>query len=324
MFKPKLLITLSASLWAFTASAQQEIKLSHPGEPGSLFDRSTQEFAKRVNARFGERAKLTVYGSSQLGGDFEMMKKLKLGIVDLGLPSSVMSSYVSSFGIFEMPFLVKNRAHMARIRDQIVMPVLAPAIDKEGYRILALWENGFRHITNNKRPIVKPGDLIGLNLRVPQGDWRLRMFRAYGVNPTPLAYSEVYLALQIGVMDGQENPLAQIYPGKFYEVQKFLSLSSHVYTPAYLVAGKSWENIDPEIRKVLSDEALAMQPIIAQFAADIDLDYLKKLKDAGMVVNDVDHAAFAKAAEKIYRDFATEVPDGKVLLDKAAALGKAP
>src|SRR6185312_7776119 len=221
----------AAVLSAGTAAAQTEIKFGHVGEPGSLFDLSAQEFAKRANAKLGNKAKVTVYGSSQLGGDAELLKKLKLGTVDLALPSTVMSSQVPSFGLFEMPYLVKSRAHMAKIRDQIVNPTLVPAAEKAGYRIIGVWENGFRQITNSKRPINKPDDLKGLKLRVPQGGWRVKMFQAYGANPSPLALSEVFVALQTGVMDAEENPLAQIYPSRFYEVQKYLSLTGHVYTP---------------------------------------------------------------------------------------------
>ena len=199
----KLLLTaaIATLLSAAGAAAQTEIKFGHVGEPGSLFDRSAQEFAKRANAKLGDKAKVVVYGSSQLGGDSELMKKLKLGTVDLALPSTVMSSQVPLFGLFEMPYLVKDRDHMAKIRDQIVDPTLVPAAAKSGYRIIATWENGFRQITNSKHPIVKPEDLAGLKLRVPQGGWRVKMFQAYGANPSPLALSEVFVALQTGVMD---------------------------------------------------------------------------------------------------------------------------
>src|SRR5687768_5388136 len=151
-----LTAVLASGLLSSTAFAQTEIKLGHVGEPGSLFDRTAQEFAKRANERLGTKAKVVVYGSSQLGSDSEMMKKLKLGTIDLALPSTVMSSQVPLFGLFEMPYLVKDREHMARIRDQIVMPEMAPAAEKEGYKILAVWENGVRHITNSKRPIKSP------------------------------------------------------------------------------------------------------------------------------------------------------------------------
>jgi tripartite ATP-independent transporter DctP family solute receptor len=324
MFRPKALLPLvcGLSLFAGAAAAQTEIKFSHVGEPGSLFDRSAQEFAKRANAKFGDKAKVVIYGSSQLGSDAELMKKLKLGTVDLALPSTVMSSAVPMFGLFEMPYLVKSRTHMERIRDQIVIPQMAPAAQKEGYRIIATWENGFRHITNSKKPIVKPADLQGLKLRVPQGKWRVKMFQAYGANPSPLAFSEVFVALQTGVMDGQENPFAQIYPARFQEVQKYLSITGHVYTPAYVTAGASWDRLSPEIQKVLADTAKEMQPVVYKIAADLEDDLLKKLKAAGMQVNEADKDAFIKASDAVYKEFSAEVPEGKALIDKALALGK--
>jgi TRAP-type transport system periplasmic protein len=315
-----LSLLIGLALLPATAAAQVEIRFGHIGERESLFDRSAQEFARRANARLRNKAKVVVYGASQLGGDSELMKKLKLGTVDLALPSTVMSSQVPVFGLFEMPYLVKNRDHVARIREQIVMPAMAPAAEKEGYRIIAVWENGERHITNSKRPIVKPEDLMGLRLRVPQGEWRVKMFQAYGASPTPLAFSEVYVALQTGVMDGQENPFAQIFPARFYEVQTYLSLTGHVYTPAYLTAGRSWDRLPPDVRQTLSEVARDMEPVVLKLAADLDADLLEKLKRAGMQVNEVDRDAFMEASSAIYQEFAAAVPEGKTLIDKAIAL----
>ncbi|HYG87645.1 MAG TPA: TRAP transporter substrate-binding protein [Azospirillum sp.] len=313
-------LLMAGALAAGTAAAQTEIKLGHVGEPGSLFDKSAQVFADRVNARLGDKAKVVVYGSSQLGGDSDMLKKLKLGTIDMALPSTVMSSVVPAFGLFEMPYLVKDREHMKRIRNEIVMPTLAPMAEKDGYRVLAVWENGFRHITNNRQPIVKPDDIKGIKLRVPQGTWRVKMFQAYGANPSPLAFSEVFVALQTGVMDGQENPLAQIYPARFQEVQKYLSMTGHVYTPAYLTAGRSWSKFSPEIQKALTEAARESEPEVYRIAAQLDEDLLKKLKEAGIQVNEADKDAFIKASAPIYEEFAKEVPDGKALIDRAMAL----
>lgn len=312
----------ATALSVSAAQAQTEIKFGHVGEPGSLFDQSAQEFAKRANAKLGNKAKVVVYGSSQLGGDGELMKKLKLGTVDLALPSTVMSSQVPAFGLFEMPYLVKDRIQMAKIRDQVVNPTLVPIAEKSGYHIIAIWENGFRQITNNKHPIVKPDDLKGLKLRVPGGTWRVKMFKAYGANPSPLAFSEVFVALQTGVMDAQENPLAQIYPARFYEVQKYLSMTGHVYTPAYVTAGASWARLPPDVQKILKDTAVEMEPVVYKIAAGLDESLLKKLKDAGMQVNDADKEAFIKASKPIYEEFAKDVPGGQELIDKSLALGK--
>jgi len=312
----------AAALAATAAHAQTEIKLGHVGKPGSLLEMTSQEFAKRANAKLGDKFRVVVYGSSQLGGDTELMKKLKLGTVDLAQPSTVVSSYVPSFGVFEMPYLVKDRDHMARIRDQIVFPKMVPEADKIGYHIIGVWENGFRQITNNKRPIVKPSDLEGIKLRVPKGVWRVKMFKAYGANPTPLGFSEVFVALQTGAMDGQENPLAQIVSGHFQEVQKYLSMTGHVYTPSYLIAGASWSRFPPDVQKILSDTAKEMQPVALKMAADLDEKLLAEIKkNPNIKVNEADKEAFIKASKPIYDEFAKEVPGGKELIDQALALG---
>ncbi|HEY3533020.1 MAG TPA: TRAP transporter substrate-binding protein [Casimicrobiaceae bacterium] len=314
-------VAACAALVTPTAVAQTEIKLGHVGEPGSLFQKSADEFAKRANAKLGGKAKVIVYGSSQLGGDKEMIQKLKLGTLDLALPSTVMSSEVDLVGIFEMPYIVKDREHMKRIEKDVFWPMLEPAIEKKGLTVLAVWENGTRHITNNKRPIKVPDDLHGIKLRVPEGKWRVKMFQAYGANPSPMKFSELFTALQTGVMDGQENPLTQIYSAKLQEVQKYLSLSGHVYTPAYLTVGTNhWKTLPADVRKVLDDTAKETQAFVYQTAAKDEEDLLGKLKQAGMQVNDVDKDAFVKASKSIYDEFAKEVPGAKAAIDKANAL----
>jgi len=306
---------------AMPALAQTEVKLGHVGEPGSLFQKSADEFAKRANAKLAGKAKVVVYGSSQLGGDKEMIQKLKLGTLDMALPSTVMSSEVDLVGIFEMPYLVKDREHMKRIEKDVFWPMLEPAIEKKGLMVLAVWENGTRHITNNKRPIRVPDDLHGIKLRVPEGKWRVKMFQAYGANPSPMKFSELFTALQTGVMDGEENPLTQIYSAKLQEVQKYLSLSGHVYTPAYLTVGTThWKTLPADVRKVLEDTAKETQAFVYQTAAKDEEDLLGKLKQAGMQVNDVDKDAFVKASTSIYDEFSKEVPGAKAAIDKANAL----
>ena len=316
-------IAAAAALLATPAVAQTEIKLGHVGEPGSLFQKSADEFAKRANAKLGNKAKVIVYGSSQLGGDKEMIQKLKLGTLDMAVPSTVMSSEVDLLGIFEMPYIVKDRAHMGRIEKEIFWPQIESAIEKKGIKVLAVWENGVRHITNNKHPIKVPADLQGIKLRVPEGKWRVKMFQAYGANPSPMKFSELFTALQTGVMDGQENPLTQIYSAKLQEVQKYLSLSGHVYTPSYLIVGsRKWATLPADVRKVLEDTAKETQAFVYETAAREETDLLGKLKQAGMQVNEVDKDAFFAASKPIYEEFSTEVAGAKALLDQAAALRK--
>lgn len=310
-------------LAAAPALAQTEIKLGHVGEPGSLFQISADEFAKRANAKLAGKAKVVVYGSSQLGGDKEMLQKLKLGTIDMALPSTVMSSEVDLAGMFEMPYIVKDRAHMARIEKEVFWPGIAPAIEKKGLTVLAVWENGVRHITNNKKPIRKPEDLQGIKLRVPGGKWRVKMFQGYGANPSPMKFSELFTALQTGVMDAQENPFTQIYSAKLHEVQKYLSLSGHVYTPAYLTTGtKRFSNLPADVRKVLQDTARETQAYVYAEAEKAESELLAKLKQSGIQVNEVDKNAFIVASKSVYDEFGAEVAGAKALIDKAVALGK--
>ena len=318
-------MAFAAALFALAtpASAQIEIKLGHVGEPGSLFQQSADEYAKRANAKLAGKAKVTVFGSSQLGGDKEMIQKLKLGTLDMALPSTVMSSEVDLFGIFDMPYIVKDRAHMGRIERDIFWAKLEPEAERKGLKVLAVWENGYRHITNNKRPIKVPADLKGVKLRVPEGKWRVKMFQAYDANPSPMKFSELFTALQTGVMDGEENPFTQIYSAKLQEVQKYLSLSGHVYTPAYLTVGLTkWNSLPADVRKTLEDTAKETQAFVYEVAAKDDTDLLGKLKQAGMQVNDVDQDAFVAASRPIYEEFGKEVPGAKELIDRAAALRK--
>jgi tripartite ATP-independent transporter DctP family solute receptor len=319
-----LAIGCAISILAFaSAQAQLEIKLGHVGEPGSIFQKSADEFARRANAKLAGKAKVITYGSSQLGSDEEMIQKLKLGTIDMAVPSTVMSSQVDLFGVFEMPYLVKDRAHMGRIEKELFWSKLEPEVEKKGLKVLAVWENGFRQITNSKRPIKVPSDLAGIKLRVPGGKWRVKMFQAYGANPSPMKFSEVFTALQTGVMDGEENPLTQIYSAKFQEVQKYLSLSGHVYTPAYVTVGSAhWNTLPADVRKVLEDTAKEVQAYVYDVAAKDDEELLAKLKSAGMQVNEVDKNAFVAASKTIYDEFGKEVPGAKELIDRAVALGK--
>ena len=319
LFSPAVILSVLLATPVF--AAEMELKFGHVGKPGSLFEASVNEFARRANAKLAGKAKVLAFGSSQLGKDKELLKKLKLGTINFALPSSVMASVTDEFGLFDMPYLVKDRAHMARIEQEIVWPKLAPILEAKGYKVLAIWENGFRNITNNKRPINIPEDLQDLKLRTPKSVWRVKMFKAYGANPAPLSFSEVFVALQTGTFDGQENPLAQIASGKFQEVQKYLSMTGHVYTPAYVtVSTKYWAKLPEDVRNVLETTAKETQGFVYATAAQLEVDLLAELKAGGMAVNNADKAAFIAASKPIYEEFGTSVPTGKALIDKALGL----
>jgi TRAP-type transport system periplasmic protein len=321
-----LIAVLATALLAADASAQveNEIRLGHIGNPGSLFEASADEFARRANERLeadGHEQRVVVFGESRLGSDEELLERLVLGTVELALPSTVMSSVIDEFGLFELPYLVQDREHMTRIEEEIVWPVLAPLLEERGYRLLAVWENGFRHITNNVRPITTPEDLDGIRLRIPSGKWRGLMFQAYGADPVPMPFAAVHAALEAGEIDGQENPLAQIWSARFHEVQDYLSLTGHVYTPAFLVAGRDpYARLPREVRQILEETARETQGFVHETAANMEQELLDQLAESGIQINEADVDAFVAGSRLIYEEFAEEVIGAEELIETATGL----
>lgn len=324
LLKKLFAAVISFCLVTFSASAL-EIKLGHVGEPGSLFNDSAEHFVKLANSKLGSKAKVVNFGSSQLGSDKEMMQKVKLGTLEMAIPSTFMSTVHDEFGVFEMPYIIKDRNHMSKVDKEIVNPILSKNLEeKTGYKVLAVWENGFRQITNSKKPINVPEDLKGIKLRVPEGKWRVKMFQAYGANPTPMAFGDVFVALKTGTIDGQENPYTQITSAKFHEVQKFLSVTNHVYTPAFVVVHKeTWNKLPEDVRKILEKAAKDTQPFVYKRAAEMEVSLLKVVTDFGVKVNTSNREAFVKASDPIYKEFATDVKSGATLVSKILELAKA-
>lgn len=310
-----LLVSTVLAPVASPAAEPVVLRLGHVGSPGSLTDLQANEFAKRVNAELNGKVEIKVFHSSQMGSDEQMLKTIRQGEPEMFLPASVMSTVDPKFGVFEMPYLVASRAHMKRIAENgSARDLLLGALPQKGIRVIGVWELGFRHITNNVRPIVKPDDLKGVKLRVPSGVWRVRMFQAYGANPTAMPLNQVYDALKTGAMDGQENPLSQIWPAKFQEVQKYLSLSGHVYTPAYLVVSEDvWSRVPANVQKPLERIARDIGDFGRAEGERLDKELLGKMS-AVVKVNEIDQRAFVKASAPIYEQFGTEVPGGAALI----------
>jgi tripartite ATP-independent transporter DctP family solute receptor len=307
---------LGAALWSRAARAEvTTIRLGHIGFPGSLFDVAAQEYARRVNEKLKGRYEVKVFHSSQLGSDEQMVKGIKLGAPEMFEPSTVMSTVEPKFGVFEMPYLITSRGQMKKAAENPeVQKAIFGSLPAKGMRVLGVWENGFRHITNSVRPIVKPDDLKGVKLRVPGGTWRVNMFKAYGANPAPMPFAEVYSALQSGVMDGQENPFAQIASAKLQEVQKFLSLTGHVYSPAYLIVSEDfWKKVPADAQQVLSSVAIELGDFARAQGEAMDKALVAKLSPP-LKVNEVNKPAFTQASAFIYQQFDREVPGGGDLI----------
>ena len=283
------------------ANGPQVIRLGHIGFPGSPFDHAAMHFKELVETRFPGRVEVRVFGAGQLGEDKEMLEGLRLGTLEMHVPSSVLHSVAPEFALFDLPFVIRDRSHFERVAASPIGDSLRETLEADhGLTLLAFWENGFRVITNNVRPVVTPADLSGIRLRTPKDPERMRLFQTLGASPASMSFGEVFSALRQGVVDGQENPLAQLVAARLHEVQRFLSKSNHVYTPAYPVVRTRWfESLPPDLAAGIREAAEATGSWARGFLAEEDVRLLDEL--GGQIeIHEVDREAFRSAAGPVF------------------------
>jgi len=288
------------------AGAQVQMKFAHfveESHPGHL---AAKQFAARVAERTQGQVKIAIYPNNTLGAPPEQAEQVKLGVIDMGLPTQgQLDKYVKAFSVVMLPFMYEDYEHAYRVLDGPAYDWLAPQAEKAGFVVLANWEYGFRNFTNNKRPILKPEDVKGLKIRVPPEIQLQAAMEAMGGIVTKIAFPEVYMALAQGVTDAQENPLAVIYHNKFYEVQKHLALTRHVYNNmVHVVSAKSWAKLSPEQQKIFREESKAAGALMRKTLTAQEDDQVAKMEKAGMQVTRPDTAAFRAAMAPAYERIA--------------------
>lgn len=304
-------------------SEPRELVLVHTGASGSIYEISANEFARRVNERLPELSRVMVIADPAMGDGPALIDTVRSGAAAFALPSSGMISVSDAFAIFELPFLIRERAQIARIRGALLERYLQPEAAGKGLRILAVWENGFRHFTNDARRIVHPRDLRGLKLAVSPNPWREKALRAFGADPVPIAARAVKDALRSRIADGHEAPLAEINAQHLTEVQRHLSLSDHLYSPAFLIASQAQlDRLPAAVRDIIASEAVAMESWIANLAIDMESDLVDQL-DREMELSHIDRAAFKAASRAVYGDFVRTVPGGAKMIEILSEPGDA-
>src|SRR4051812_35340565 len=295
--------TAGASAAAVTRDVT--VRVAHVSAPTSLYEMDAQDYGTRVEAASGGRIKVQTFPNSQLGKQQELVEQTQLGALEMVIGSSEFASVVPEFAVFDLPFLFKDRAEVKRAVDGPFGTELAGLADAKGLVILGYWENGYRQITNSRRPIRVPDDLRGLKVRTPPNAERIQMFNRWGANAAPLEFSELFSALSTGVFDGQENPLAQITSAKLYEVQKYLSFSGHVYTPTYLLASKSWfDGLEPAAQRLLRDLAVQVGDASRERGEKFDDEGERTVRQAAVEINkDVDKEAFRTSGQASYEEY---------------------
>lgn len=274
-----------------------------------------ERFAEEVEAISEGEITVELFLGGVLGSQSVLQEQVELGTIEAIVTASDIVEMDSRFGIFDFPFLFSDRDHVYRLLDgEFGEQLNQTLIDRTGVRVLGFGELGFRQITNNTRAVRTPDDLRGIRLRVPPTELRLRAFEAIGASPTPVAWDELYTALSQGVVDGQENPLSAILGASFYEVQEYLSISNHVYTPAYLLVNEEWwQGLSEGVRVTLKDAALNAVEWQRSYGAEQDAELVGQLEDQGMTVNEIDHASFLERAQPVWDQFSDLV--GRDLLE---------
>jgi TRAP-type transport system periplasmic protein len=305
--------TLLISLLAFTATAsfaQTTLKIGYANTKESHLGVGVTAFCEEVQNKTAGRYVCQHFPSSALGGEREMAEGLQIGTIDAAnLTTGPLGNFVPEVRVLDLPFLFRDYDHARKTLDGPIGQEMLSKFQGKGVVALAWTENGFRHMTNNKRPIVKPADTMGLKLRTMENKVHMEGYRAFGIQPTPMAFPEVFGALQQGTVDGQENPIPVILASKFAQVQKHLSLTGHVYSPAVLlVSPRLWGKL-PEADKPIFVEA-ARKAAVAQRKKvnDDENTGVAQLEKSGMtVVKAVDSQAFRDAMQPVYASLEKEL-----------------
>ncbi|WP_457560334.1 DctP family TRAP transporter solute-binding subunit [Caminibacter sp.] len=292
IFKGLMSVALLASIGF---AAQYVIKFSHVVSPDTPKGKAADYFAKRVAVLSHGKIRVDVYPNAQLGGDKVILRKMKFGAVQMAAPSfSKFTGLVPQLGLFDLPFLFKNEDSLHKVLDGKVGQKLLNMVTKKGYVALAYWDNGFKEMSDSKRPLIKPSDCAGLKFRVMSSKVLIAQFKALNAIPVVLPFSEVYSALQQGVVDGQENTISNIYTKKFYEVQRYMTMTNHGYLGYMVVMSKKFWNRLPDNMKAVIKEAI-------KEATAKERIWAKQLNEQQL--NDI--KAYAKKTGKLQIDYLT-------------------
>lgn len=294
--------------FAQQAAAQQEVKLGYALATNSHYGAGADKWEEIVKAAAGDRFTFRHFPSSGLGGEREVIEGLQLGTVEATIVSSgTLSNFVPEAGVFDIPFLFRDLAHARAVLDGEIGQQILSKFDDVGLVAVAWGEQGFRHITNNRNAIETPKDVAGLKLRTMENPIHITAFETLGAAPTPMAWPEVISSLQQGTIDGQENPLSVITSAKLSEVQKHLTLSGHVYSPAMLLVSKPfWDGLSDEDKALFKQAADAGVAAMRAYVDNVETSGVEQLKAAGMTVGELSteqKAAFQQALTPAYEKY---------------------
>lgn len=295
----------------------REINISLPLGEESHHAAGLNKFGEELSARTDGRLTVKLHYNNALGGEREVIEGMKINTIDAGISSTgPLGGFVPEIQMFDLPYLIDNEQHAYAVLDGEIGTELAKKIEEQAnVKVLGWMENGFRHNTNNVRPLNTPADLNGIKHRTQESEVQVDTWTTLGANATPMAWTEVFTALQQGVIDSQENPLPTILDVRFYEVQKYLNLTQHVYSPAPLMMSKElFDSFSPEDQKAIMEAAAVATPHQRQVSMELQEKTIKALEEKGMTVTKPDLAAFKEKVQPIYDKWAPKI--GAEMIEK--------
>lgn len=275
------------------------LKLAHVNPKDSPVGEGAHKFAELVDQATGGKVKIEVYDNGTLGGEKQTLDSMKFGAVEMTIVGDIVfSAFAPEYGGLAQPYLFRDQEHLRKVLDGEIGKEINAQISKNaGATVLGWWDRSPRNLTARKE-IKTPEDLAGMKLRTPEIANILDSWKALGANPTPMAFTELFTALEQKVVDGQENPVDLVYTNKFYEVQTHIMKTEHLIAPFVLmVNSKKLESLPPDLQKAVKDAAVEAGKFQSEVAKKSEQEYFKKLEEAGMKVVEVDKTLFAKKLE---------------------------
>lgn len=307
MFVTRFLCAISLALLPGLCFSQTALKLGHPQANTSAFQVGAQAFADEFAKRTHGRYRISVFPGGALGGERELIEKTQIGTLDLALTSTgPVGHFVPDTLITDIPFLFRDYEHARRVLDGPIGQAMLSKFPGKGLIALAWGENGFRHLSNNKRAVHTPEDLKGLKLRTMENQVHITAFKVLGTLPTPMSFTDLYTAMKVGTVDGEENPIPVILSGRFGEVQKHLSLTGHVYSPALFLASPDMFNrLSDADKKSMLEAARHGATMMRKRVNEVEANGIEELKAQGVtVVTSVDKTRFQSALAPAYSEYA--------------------
>lgn len=304
------------------ASAPAEkfvLKLGHIATETQPYHEAAVKFSEMVKERTNGNVDIQIFPASQLGNQRDLLEGLQLGTVDITLSSSaVLANFLPQCQVLDMPFIFTSNEHVYKVVDGPLAQEIYKGDEAKGMKVISTWENGFRHITNNVRPITTPEDMKGIKIRVMENQLYIDMFKALGANPTPMAMGELFTALQQKTVDAQDNPVGNTYTSRFYEVQKYMTLDGHTYSPEPVVFSlTTWNKLPAEYQDIILKASVEARDWNRTRVKEMEAKFLEEMKAKGLEVTELSveqKAPFQEVMKSVYEKYYDVI--GKELIDK--------